>query len=63
MTEAADTLRDERKRNFFIVDNAIIDNYGHIIGVYGVAIYNLIARYADSNGNGAFPSYATIAEK
>lgn len=56
-------LKDERRRDFYIIDNSIIDEYGSIIGVYGIAIYSLIARYADGNGNGAFPSYNTISEK
>ena len=60
---AEDKLRDARKRCFYIVDNDLIDRYGPVIGAYGVAVYNLIARYADNNGENAFPSYPTIAKK
>jgi hypothetical protein len=58
-----DTLRDGRRHSFYIVDNAVIDKYGPQIGVYGIAVYNLIARYADSNGENAFPSLTTITKK
>jgi len=58
-----DKLKDGRKHGFYIIDNDIIDKYGEAIGVYGVAIYNLIARYASGKNEGAFPSYQTIADK
>lgn len=61
MTE--DKLRDERKHGFYVVDNDIIDIYGPNMGVYGIAMYSLIARYANKNGENAFPSYKTITEK
>lgn len=59
----SDKLRDERRRPFYMVDNDIIDTYGKQIGVYGIAVYNLIARYADANGANAFPSFTTITKK
>jgi hypothetical protein len=37
------------------MDKAILDTYGARIGPYGVAVYALLARYADNNGH-AFPS-------
>jgi hypothetical protein len=57
------TLKDERRRPFYIIDNDLIDKYGPRIGVYGIAVYNLIARYADANGENAFPSLTTITQK
>lgn len=58
-----DKVQDERRRGFYIIDNHIIDDYGPNIGAYGVAVYSLIARYADGNGENAFPSYPTIAKQ
>lgn len=58
-----DIIRDERRRNFYVIDNDIIDKYGEKIGVYGIAMYSLIARYANQNGESAFPSYRTITRK
>jgi hypothetical protein len=61
MTEE-NRLRDERRRSFYMIDNEIIDTYGPTIGVYGIAVYNVIAKYANAHGENAFPSYQTIAD-
>lgn len=58
-----DTLQDDRRRPFYMIDNDIIDKYGAQIGAYGVAVYNLLARYASNQDKKAFPSYQTIANK
>jgi hypothetical protein len=58
-----DRLRDERRRPFYTIDNDVIDKYGAQIGVYGIAVYNLIARHADAHGENAFPSLTTITKK
>lgn len=58
-----DTLKDGREPGFYIIDNELIDNYGPTIGVYGVAVYNVLAQYANKNGSRIFPSYQTIADK
>ena len=57
-----DTLQDGRIPGFYIVDNELIDDYGAIIGVYGIAVYNVLAKYANENGSNIFPSYQTIAD-
>lgn len=58
----SDHLRDDRETGFYIVDNDVLDKYAPRIGVYGVAVYSVIVRYANRN-NSAFPSYQTIANK
>jgi len=58
-----DTLKDGRQPGFYIIDNEIIEDYGAAIGVYGVAVYNVLVSYANQHGQNAFPSYQTIAEK
>jgi hypothetical protein len=55
-------LRDERRRDFYMIDNELIDTFAPVIGVYGLAVYNVIAKYANANGERAFPSYQTIAD-
>ena len=61
---AEDTLRDVRTGNNFYIDNILIDEYGPKIGVYGIAIYNVIVRHSNGNtGTNSFPSHATIARK
>lgn len=60
---SSDSIKDARKRPFYTIDNDIIDIYGAKIGVYGIAVYNLIARHADAYGQNAFPSLTTITKK
>jgi DNA replication protein len=45
---------------FFITPNIIIDDYGANLGVYGLAVYMTLARYANQNGE-SFPAVKTIA--
>jgi hypothetical protein len=49
--------------NSFRVDNIIIDDYGEKIGAIGIAIYNVLARYADRLTGICYPSIGTIAKK
>jgi Helix-turn-helix domain len=49
--------------NTFRVDNIIIDEYGEKIGAIGVAIYNVLARYADRDTGICYPSIRLIAQK
>lgn len=57
-----DSIEDKRRQNFFIIDNAILDVYGANLGPYGIAVYSVIVRHANANGNGSFPSFKRIAE-
>lgn len=57
-----DALRDDRQRGWFWAEDTLIDEYGPEIGVYGVAVYCLLARMADSKGV-SWPSYNYIAKK
>lgn len=56
------TIKDARKTGWYHIDNEIMDVYAPALGVYGIAVYNLIARHADRTG-GAFPSYQYIADR
>lgn len=56
------TIKDARKTGWYHIDNEIMDIYAPALGVYGIAVYNLIARHADRTG-GAFPSYQYIADR
>jgi len=57
-----DILRDGRQWGWFHIDNALLDDFGARIGVYGVAVYATLARHADAKGV-CFPSYQGIATK
>lgn len=57
-------IRDRRTEQRYFIDNAIIDNYGQELTVYGVAIYNVIVRHSNAyTQKDSFPSHATIADK
>lgn len=60
--DEGEAVSDGRRRHFFILDNAFIDDCGEEIGVYGIAVYALLARHADGNGL-AFPGLKRISEK
>jgi hypothetical protein len=59
----SNTDQADNRGGFYMVDNRIIEEYGSIIGVFGIAVYNLIAKYSNEKGENAFPSYQTIADK
>ena len=56
-------IRDMRRKNWFSVDNKIIDYYAKEIGPYGVLVYIALTRYAHVETQMCFPSYKTIADK
>lgn len=53
--------RDARRHDFFMIDNEVVDNYGHVIGPIGIAVYCYLARRA-GNGGPCFPAHDTIAK-
>jgi hypothetical protein len=55
-------VTDGRVRPFYMLDNALIAIYGAQIGVYGIAVYNVLAYYANRQQQ-AWPSYQTIADQ
>ncbi len=55
-----DNLRDGRVRNWFYLENDLLDRED--LSIYEKTVYIVIARYVN-NENKAFPSYETIARK
>ena len=53
-------LRDGRVRNWFYLDNDLLDRED--LSIYEKMIYIVITRYVDKEGK-AFPSVSTIAKK
>jgi DNA-binding transcriptional ArsR family regulator len=58
-----DLVRDNRQPGHFWADNEIVDEYLQALGVYGFAVYMLLARYADSKTGQCDPSIAGMAAK
>jgi predicted transcriptional regulator len=55
-----DNLRDGRLKNWFYLENDLLDRGD--LTIYEKTVYIVIARYVNSE-NKAFPSYETIAKK
>jgi len=55
-----DSLRDGRVKNWFYLENDLLDRED--LSIYEKMIYIVVARYVDKE-NKAFPSVSTIAEK
>ena len=55
-----DNLRDGRVKNWFYLENDLLDRKD--LTIYEKTVYIVIARYVNGE-NKAFPSYETIAKK
>src|SRR4029453_7207983 len=51
------------RSNYYLIDNILVDEYAEKIGAIGIAIYNVLARYADRKTGVCFPCIGTIAKK
>lgn len=56
-------VRDLRKKTQFKIDDAYLNGYAKILGVYSTAVYNSLARHAEFESQRAFPSERLIAEE
>jgi DNA-binding transcriptional MocR family regulator len=56
-------VRDMRRRDFFMCDNAIIDTYGRRLGPYALSVYVALLRHADQRTQSCYPSHKTLADK
>lgn len=62
MSDLTFSVEDRRKRGYFTVDNVLLDLYGQELGPYGIAVYCVLARFANSDQE-AWPGQATIAKR
>jgi hypothetical protein len=51
------------RSNAYLIDNILVDEYAEKIGAIGIAIYNVLSRYADRQTGVCFPCIGTIARK
>jgi hypothetical protein len=49
--------------NTYRIDNILVDEYAEKIGAIGIAVYNVLARYADRVTGICYPCIGTIAKK
>jgi biotin operon repressor len=57
-----DQLRDFRADPYLRIHNFVIDRYLAKVGVYGLAVYAVLARYANNRTQQAFPAQQTVAD-
>jgi hypothetical protein len=51
------------RSNGYLIDNILVDEYAEKIGAIGIAVYNVLSRYADRKTGVCFPCIGTIAGK
>lgn len=50
-------------KNWYWISRSILKQYGHILKPTGLAVYNVLASYANSKSQTCFPSQQTIADR
>lgn len=56
-------IRDLRKKDQYKIDDAYLNGYARLCGVYATAVYNSLSRHADFHTQECFPSIKLIAEQ
>ncbi len=56
-------VRDLRKKDQYKIDDAYLNGYAKLCGVYATAVYNSLSRHADFHTQECFPSIERIAEQ
>ena len=60
---AQPTVEDQRHKNWWWVDNAVVDVAGPVIGASGLAVFAVLSRYADNTKRDCWPGLDTIRGK
>jgi DNA-binding MarR family transcriptional regulator len=58
-----DHVRRIDDKNWYWISRSILKQYGSILKPTGLAVYNVLASYANSKSQTCFPSQKTIADK
>lgn len=56
-------VRDMRRKQQYKIDDAYLNGYARLCGVYATAVYNSLSRHADFHTQECFPSVDKIAEQ
>ena len=56
-------VRDLRKKNQYKVDDAYLNGYAKVCGIYATAVYNSLSRHADFETQECWPSIDLIAQQ
>lgn len=58
----SDSIRDIREKDWFWIDNALLRRDGKALGACTIAVYCVLASYADGTTQVSFPGMRTIAK-
>jgi DNA-binding MarR family transcriptional regulator len=61
VNEYKSEIRDLRNGGWYWINRHIINQYGKILRASGLAVYNVLASYANSNTQTCFPTQKSIA--
>ena len=56
-------IRDIRKKEQFVVDNAYLNGYAKVCGIYATGVYVALCRHADISRQTCFPSITLMTKK
>jgi DNA-binding MarR family transcriptional regulator len=56
-------IRTMDKLGWCWLNNALLDTYDPIIGAHGIAVYTVLARFANQTSQSCHPSFQTIAKR
>lgn len=56
-------IRDMRKKEKYFIDDAYLNGYAKLCGVYATAIYNSLSRHANFHSQTCFPAITTMAKQ
>lgn len=56
-------VRDLREKDQYKIDDKFLNGYAKFVSIYGVGVYNSLARHAEFKKQRAFPSAKKIAEE
>lgn len=56
-------VRDRRMKEWFWIDNLLLDEYAKVLGPNAMMVYMALSRHADNDDQTCWPSMDTIAEK
>jgi hypothetical protein len=62
MKASQETVRSDRRANFFIIENAFIDDWAGVLGPISIAVYCCLWRHADK-GDSTFIGTPKLAQK
>ena len=61
--ERENEIRSPSDKNWYWVSKSVLNQYGRILRSSGIAVYSVLASYANSKSQTCFPTQKTIADR